>query len=339
MARFGRAWGLAIGAGFAVASGVLGHAAIMTGSFGLFCLAGVLYGVFAAFAQYLRFAAVDAADLSCCGAGVPLLEPGRARAVGVVMAGGILAALVGPELARQSSDWFAPLLFAGSQLAIAAVALLFALALLFLRLPAEGLPPRVETDRIAGRLWRDPAILTAFGTALVAYLSMNLLMTAAPLAMLGCGFGMADSSVAIQWHVLGMFLPSLVSGYLIARIGAGPVILAGAGLLLACVAAHLAGSSIGHFALGLALLGAGWNLMFVGATVLLADAIRPHEKARVQGIHDLALSAGVAGSALLAGALQETVGWTLLNLMTIPGLVLVIVLMMRRLRPLRGAPA
>lgn len=339
MARLGRARGLAIGAGCAVASGVLGYAAIMTGSFTLFCLAGGLYGAFAAFAQYLRFAAVDAADLSCCGAAVSPSEPGRARAVGMVMAGGILAALLGPELARRSSEWFAPLLFAGSQLAIAAVALMFATALLFLRLPAEGVPPRAAGGRALRQLWRDPAILTAFGTALVAYLCMNLLMTAAPLAMLGCGFGMADSSVAIQWHVLGMFLPSLFTGHLMARLGPRPVILGGAVLLLGCVAAHLAGASIAHFALGMALLGIGWNCLFLGATLLLAAAVAPAEKARVQGVHDLALFGAVAVSSVLAGLLQATVGWIALNLAIVPGLVLVILVMLLRAAPIESVAA
>lgn len=333
MERLGRRFGLVLGAGFGAASGLTGFVAIMQGWFWLYCLSGVLYGMFSAFCQYFRFTAADAADASSrVGGSHAGQDPHklRARAIGWVMAGGALAAVAGPELAKATRDSFAPILFAGSQLAVMGVA--GAAGLILLALDVPHLPKRVRqaSGRSTAELLADPRIRSAFLVALVAYVSMNLLMTATPLAMLGCGFGFDQSATVIQWHVLGMFVPSFMTGNLVARFGPRPIVLVGTTIMLGCIGTALSGQEVIHFAIGLMLLGAGWNLMFLGATAMLTSAHAPGEKARVQGLHDLVLFSCVAASATLSGVLQDTIGWQAMNLAVLPGLVLVALLMTRQ---------
>ena len=160
-------------------------------------------------------------------------------------------------------------------------------------------------------------------------MTMNLLMTATPLAMIACGHDFADSAFVIQWHVLGMFAPSFVTGHLIARLGVGRVMGAGLGLLLACVAIDLAGVSVAHFAAGLLLLGVGWNFLFVAATTLLTTCHTPAEKAKVQGLNDFLIFTTVGVSATLSGVLHDLVGWQAMNLMALPGLAAVALLVLK----------
>lgn len=320
MQRLGRRRGLQLGSLFGVAAGLLGWHAIMTADFALFCAGGFLYGVFAAFCQYLRFAAADVANA----AGADPLDAAarRGRAIGWVMAGGTVAAVLGPWLARATQDLTAPVLFAGCFLAIAVVAGLLGCAAILL----DALKPPVRALHDCGRplraIARQPAAMAAFLTALVAYVSMNLLMTATPLAMLACGFGFADSAFVIQWHVLGMFAPSLLTGHLIARFGAPRLIGAGLAMMAGCVAVNLGGIALANFAVGLLLLGIGWNFMFIGATALLTGCHDEAEKAKVQGLNDFLIFTMVGLSASLSGALHHLIGWTAMNLLVVPGLIL-----------------
>jgi hypothetical protein len=190
--------------------------------------------------------------------------------------------------------------------------------------------------RPATQLLRDPAIMTALMAALVGYVAMNLLMTATPLAMRACGLSFGDTAFVIQWHVVGMFLPSFWTGKIIARFGAPRVIVAGVAIDLACIGVSLTGVEVAAFAGGLFLLGLGWNCMFVGATSLLTASCRPAERAKVQGLHDLILFTTVSASALSAGALHELIGWHAMNLAMLPPLLLV--LAMLTARPPLGAP-
>lgn len=331
MQRVGRRPGLALGMVLGVLAGLLGAFAILQASFVLFCFAGVLYGGFSAFAQYLRFTAADAADA----AGFADRTAARGRAIAWVMGGGVVAAVLGPELADRTRELTAPILFAGSYLAIAGLAGLGLLAILLLDLPhlipsasAAGgeVRPLVE-------IARQPAAITAFLAALVGYVTMNLLMTATPLAMLACGHGFTDTKHVIQWHVLGMFLPSFVTGRLITRFGVDKVILAGVALNLVCVAIAVAGLEVENFMAALFLLGVGWNFMFVGGTTLLTTCHTTAEKAKVQGLNDLLVFTSVAASASLAGFVQSALGWQTMNLLAIPGLVLVAALILPRLWP------
>lgn len=323
MQRVGRRAGFQLGALFAIASGALGTWAVLAGSFWLFCLAGVLYGSFGAFSNYLRFAAADAADQS----GRSDVAALRPRAIAWVMAGGLVAAVLGPELAKATRDLLAPVTFAGCYLATAMLGVALLLAASWLDLPPLRATGRGGEARSTGELVRDPAIVTAFLAAIVGYVTMNLLMTATPLAMLDCGLGFPDTAFVIQWHVVGMFLPSFWTGRIIARFGAPKVIAVGGLLNLVSIGTNLAGLDLTHFVAGLFLLGLGWNFMFIGGTTLLTQSHRPAETAKVQGLNDLLMFTTVSISALTAGMLQQTVGWHVMNVAAIPGVLLILLLL------------
>lgn len=320
MQRFGRRRGFQLGSLFGIAAGLLGWHAIMQGSFALFCASGILYGAFGAFGQFLRFAAADAANAA---SDSPAAAAGRrGKAIGWVMAGGTVAAVLGPELARVTQDLMAPVLFAGCFAAIAVLAG----AILLVGSLLDPLKPQLRDVRDISRpvleIARQPAALAAFLTALVAYVSMNLLMTATPLAMMACGFDFADSAFVIQWHVFGMFAPSLVTGYLVGRFGAGRLVGVGIALMAACIVVDLSGITLARFAAGLFLLGIGWNFMFIGATALLTGCHSEAEKAKVQGLNDFLIFTTVGISASSSGALHHLIGWQALNLLVVPGLLL-----------------
>ena len=327
MQRVGRRAGFRLGGLFAVASGALGTYAVLAGSFWLFCLAGVLYGSFGAFSNYLRFAAADAADQS----GREDIAAMRPKAIAWVMAGGLVAAVLGPELAKATRDLFAPITFAGCYLAVAMLGAALLLAVSWLDLPPLRATARTGEARSTGELVRDPAIVTAFLAAIVGYVTMNLLMTATPLAMLDCGLSFPDTAFVIQWHVVGMFLPSFWTGRIIARFGAPKVIAVGAVLNLVSIGINMAGLDLANFIAGLFLLGLGWNFMFIGGTALLTQCHRPAEAAKVQGLNDLLMFTTVSLSALTAGVLQQSVGWHAMNLAAIPAVLLILLLL--RLKP------
>ncbi len=332
MKWLGRRGGLLIGACFGVLAGLLGAFAIRRGDFPLFVAAGFLYGMFSAFAQYYRFAAADAADAG--GAGGAAAR--RARAISWVMAGGVVAAILGPELAKATREALPPYIFAGSYLAIAGLGMLGVTALLFLRMPRPSLAERSRGGRPLLEILRMPGALTAVFSAVTAYVTMNLLMTATPLAMTSCGHAFSDTARVIQWHVVGMFGPSFVSGHLIARFGARRIILAGILFMLLTVAVATSGVEVENFAIALFLLGLGWNFMFVGGTTLLTSCHRPEEKAKVQGLNDLVLFTSVTLSASSSGALENLLGWQTMNLLALPGLLLVALVTLASMR--RRAP-
>ena len=208
MKRIGRRAGFAVGAGFALVSGLLGCGAILVGSFPLFCLASFGYGVFMGFGMYYRFAAADVA--------APDFRP---RAISYVLAGGVVAAITGPELAKATDDLFGPALFAGCFAAVAVLGLLTLLTLAFLRIPPPPAEERMGAGRPLAEIMRQPAFATALAAAAIAQGAMVLVMTATPLAMAFCGHGFDQTAFVIQWHVLGMFAPSFFTGHLISRFG------------------------------------------------------------------------------------------------------------------------
>lgn len=330
MARIGRRAGLLLGGLFGIAAGLLATHAVIQADFALFIAASLLYGVYAAFCQYLRFAAVDVADASA----VKDKQAARARAISLVLAGGLVAGFLGPQAAIATQNLIPPFVFAGGYLMIALVAALGTLGLFFLDLPNAAATTDGAPARPLFAIIRQPVALTAFFSALVAYVTMNLLMTSTPLAMLACGFAFDQSAIVIQWHVVGMFAPSFFTGSLIARFGAERMILAGCVLLLACIGINLAGVAFENFLAALILLGLGWNFMFIGGTTLLTKAHRPSEKAKVQGFNDFCLFSAVTLSAAASGALHEWLSWQPMNLAAIP-LVLAVML----LAALRAGPS
>jgi predicted MFS family arabinose efflux permease len=321
MKRTGRRAGFALGAGFALIGGLLGCSAILDGRFWLFCAANAAYGVFVGFGMYYRFAAAEAAS-----------QDFRARAISYVLAGGVVAAVAGPELAKATADLFGPALFAGCYAAIAGLALLTLLVLTLLRLPMPAEEERQGSGRALVEIMRQPAFLVALGAAAIAQGAMVLVMTATPLAMAFCGLGFDQTAFVIQWHVLGMFAPSFVTGHLIGRFGVLGVMAAGAGLILACLGVAISGIEIAQFWTALVLLGVGWNFMFVGGTTLLTTTYRPAEKAKVQAINDLVIFATAALSSLSSGLLHHLIGWQAVNISMVVPILLVLgaILWLRR---------
>ncbi|MCB1970514.1 MAG: MFS transporter [Geminicoccaceae bacterium] len=320
MRAVGRRHGLAFGCLFGFAAGICAASAVMLESFLLFIGASALYGMFSAFCQFYRFTASDAADRS---------DPSgkaRPRAISLVLAGGVVAAVLGPETAKLTKELVAGSLFAGCYFTIAGLALLSAVGLLALDLPRMSEARSERPARSALEIFRQPMAITAVVSAIVSYVTMNLIMTATPLAMQAEGHLFDNTAFVIQWHVLGMFVPSFFTGSLIGRFGEYRMIAAGALLLLVAVAVNLSGVHLIHFTLALGLLGIGWNFMFIGGTTLLTRCYEPSEKAKAQGMNDLLLFSMVAMSASASGALHDTVGWSVMNMLAIPLLLACLVL-------------
>lgn len=322
MARVGRRAGFSLGALFGLAGGAAATAGILRASFALFCLGSALIGAYVGFATYYRFAAAES---------VPPAR--RERAVGWIMSAGVVAAFLGPWLAHQTQALL-PTAFAGSYALLTGMALL-ALGVLQLLRPTETeVAPRVR--RVPAReVARRPGFLAFAAAGAVAGAAMVFVMTATPLAMRGCHHGFDQTTRVIQWHVLAMYAPSFVTGRLIARFGAAQVVLVGLVLCAGASAVNLAGTSVPHFAVGLFLLGLGWNLAYIGATTALTHA-PAEERATVQGLNDLLIFSAVTVASLLSGVVEATAGWAALNVAVLPLLAAVGLAVATRLRASPG---
>lgn len=328
MARVGRKGGFLCGALLGCAGALISAAGLWVGSlWGL--MAGMfLFGAYQSFAQFYRFAASEVAD--------DLFRP---RAIALVLGGGVVAAFVGPELARFGGPLLGPA-YTGSFLILAVMSLLGAVALLFLR-PAAHQPQGHGPS--GGRSWRrivmQPAYLVALLSAATGYGVMVLAMTATPLAMICFNHQLASAASVVQLHVLGMFLPSFFTGTLIARFGVVRIMAAGLILLAGHVVMTLVGTSVPVFAVALILLGIGWNFLYIGGTTLLTQTYAPAEKSRAQATNDMMVFAVGLGCSFSAGWLLQTFGWQALNLLLLPWLaVAAIALIVFALRG-RLAPA
>jgi MFS family permease len=288
------------------AGGALSVLAISLESFALFCLGSLLLGIYQAFANLHRFAAADAAS--------PAFE---SRAISLVLAGGVVAAFLGPLNASRTIDLVPGITHAGPYAVLVVLSLAGGALHLLLRIPDEQ-QARTGPQRPVGVVAAQPAFGVAVLAGTVGYAVMILVMTATPLAMRSAGFDLADAATVMQWHVLGMFAPSFVTGHLIARFGLPRVLLAGAAILTGAVGAAVAGQGKAHFWLALVLLGIGWNFLYVGGSALLARTHRPAERGKIQGLNELVVFSAVAIGSLAAGALLHTVGWTTLNLLLLP---------------------
>jgi MFS family permease len=276
--------------------------AVFQGEFALFCLGNALIGIANGFALFYRFAAIDAADAAF-----------RSKAISLVMAGGVLAALAGPALARWSHGWFAPVAFAGAFLAITLLQALAGLLVQFVRIPRLAVEERRNSGRPLARILLQRPALIALAGGMVGYGAMSLIMTTTPLAIIDCGYGFADAAFVIQWHILAMFAPSFFTGHLIARFGVLRIMLAGTALLAGCVGVNLSGVGIWQFWAGLVLLGAGWNFIFIGASSLLTECYRQEERAKVQGANDFLVFGVVTLATFASGALHHFYGWQAVN--------------------------
>jgi len=293
--------GLAVGAG----SAALCAWAAFSGSFWLLCAATAVAGYYSANGGLYRFAAAE------------LSTPDyREKAVSLVLAGGLLGAVAGPNLASATRTLF-PVPFAGAYIALVGVALLAMVCMAAIRFEAQPVVLNAAGQPAQGRplaeLMRQPVFIVAILGAALGYGVMNLLMAATPLAMQVCGFDFDAAALVLEWHVIGMFAPGFFTGHLIKRFGVLPVMGTGVLLNFACVAVALMGVDLHHFGIALFLLGVGWNFLFTGSTTLALTAYRPEEKDRAQAAINFCVYATLAVSAFSSGVLVTTQGWTLLN--------------------------
>ena len=302
MGRFGRKPLFVLGGIAALGAGALGAYGIVQGSFTMLCGAHALGGFYQTVQNYFRFAATDRAD-----------DAFKPKAVSYVLAGGLVSALIGPELVIRFGDWFAPHAFAGAYAATLATTVLGMLAIPFLDLPRPE-PGAAKAGRPMREIMRDRAVPVAMACAMASYGTMTFVMTASPLAIVACSYGTGDAADVVRWHVIAMFGPSFFTGHLIAWWGHARVIGAGLAMLAGCAAVALAGIELANFYAALVLLGLGWNFGFIGATALLATRHRPEERARVQGLNDLAVMSVVAVASLSSGAITASAGWAAVNL-------------------------
>jgi len=305
MQRFGRRAGFLLGSTIGIAGAGLATYAIVTSNFTLFVLGAALSGMFAGFGNYYRFAAADVATLDY-----------RGTAISYVMAGGVIAAFIGPNLAHWTSAWLAAP-FAGSYLALAAILILSFTTQLFLDIP-RPLRERHGSGRTLGAIARQPVFMVAAIGGMLGYGIMALVMTATPLAMHEHHYAFGDMAFVIEWHVLGMFAPSFFTGHLIRCFGVLQVMLVGGLLSAVCVGINLTGTSLSHFWLALFLLGMGWNFLFIGATTLLTETYAPEEKAKTQALNDFLVFSTVTVAVLSAGSLQHHLGWQAVNYGVMP---------------------
>ncbi|WP_427929161.1 MFS transporter [Agrobacterium cavarae] len=314
----GRKAGFILGALLCSTGGALAAVALFRSDFWLFALGLMLIGLAGGFTQKIRFAAADASP--------SYYKP---KAISFILAGGVVSAIVGPQLAIVGKDVLAPVTFAGTFIALVPLGLLAAGILWFLELPelrqsVSSVPARPLLEIIATRRF-----ITGMICGIGSYALMTFMMTGAPLAMVvGCGFPSELATLGIQWHVLAMFGPSFFTGMLITRFGAEKVVASGLVILMACaVVAHL-GVELWNFWLALILLGAGWNFGFIGATSIVSSSYRPHEADKVQGFHDIVLFGTVALSSFSSGQVFTAWGWSVMNLVIWPvaGLCLLLVL-------------
>lgn len=303
----GRRYGFTVGALFGVAGQIVCVYAVVIGSFGLFCAGAMLNGVYNGVGLFYRFAAADGASGAW-----------KSKAISYVLAGGVIAGVVGPELAKATHDLMAPIAFAGSFAALIVVAIVAVVVIQFIDIPVPSGDERHGATRPIGELLAQPKAMVALIAGIVAYATMSLVMNATPLAMIACGLVFEDAARTIQGHVLAMFAPSFFTGALINRFGLYRIMMAGAVLFAASAGVVLAGLTFWHFYLGLILLGLGWNFLYIGATTLLTETYRPSEKAKMQAANDFLVFGSVAATAAGAGAMQHAFGWAAINWAALP---------------------
>ncbi|PIT05107.1 MFS transporter [Bradyrhizobium nitroreducens] len=308
--RFGRRVAFVIGTGLGALTGLLGSFAILHGSFALFCIATFLGGLYGSVAQSYRFAAADGASAAY-----------RPKAVSWVMAGGVFAGVLGPQLVQWTMDVWQPYLFAFSFLVQAAVALIAMGIVAGVDIPKPA-PADLHGGRPLFTIVTQPRFVAAALCGVISYPMMNLVMTSAPLAMKMCGLSVSDSNFGIQWHIVAMYGPSFFTGTLIARFGAPKVVAAGLLLEAGAAGIGLSGLTAMHFWATLIVLGVGWNFSFVGASALVLETHRPQERNKVQAFNDFLVFGMMAIGSFSSGQLLANYGWSAVNLVVFPPVML-----------------
>jgi MFS family permease len=328
---YGRRLAFIIGSGCGLLCGVLGATAILNGSFALFCCATFFGGLYGAVAQSYRFAAADGASAAY-----------RPKAVSWVMAGGVFAGVLGPQLVQWTMDVWPPYLFAFSYTAQAVVALIAMAVLATVDAPKPA-PADMHGGRPLLQIARQPRFIAAAICGVVSYSMMNLVMTSAPLAMKMCGLSLTDSNFGLQWHIVAMYGPSFFTGSLIARFGAPKIVAVGLVLEALAATVGIAGNTTAHFWTGLVVLGIGWNFGFIGASALVLDTHRPQERNKVQALNDFLVFGLMAVGSFSSGQLLANFGWPTVNAVVFPPVLLGLAVLafagFSKRRALRQAPS
>ncbi len=307
---YGRRVAFIIGTGCGVLTGLLAAYAILRGSFVLFCCATFLGGLYGAVSQSYRFAAADGASA--------LYRP---KAVSWVMAGGVFAGVLGPQLVQWTMDVWPPYLFAASFVAQAVVAVVAMIVLSGVDAPKPA-PSDLHGGRPLFVIARQPRFIAAALCGVISYPMMNLVMTSAPLAMKMCGLSVSDSNFGIQWHIVAMYGPSFFTGSLIARFGAPKIVALGLVLEAGAAGIGLSGITALHFWTTLIVLGVGWNFSFVGASALVLETHRPQERNKVQAFNDFLVFGTMALGSFASGQLLANYGWSAVNIVVFPPVLL-----------------
>jgi MFS family permease len=305
--RLGRRSALQIGTVCGVITGLICCTAVLQGSFLLFNIGAVFSGFYATAHQSYRFAAADTAS-----------EAFRPKAVSLVLLGGVAGSVVGPQLVIATKDFWPPYLFAASYIGQSVLALIAGGVLALVNIPKP--PPRsvVGDGRPIFEIAKEPRFIVAVACGVAAYSMMNMVMTSAPLAMVMCNHSITEATLGIQWHILGMFAPSLVTGTLIARFGIARMAGIGLALIVVAAAIGIAGVSVWHFWIALALIGVGWNFAFVGASTMVMQCHRPNERNKVQAFNDFLVFGSMAISSFSSGTLLVNFGWSAVNEVVFP---------------------
>ena len=311
MARVGRRAGFMVGALINIGGCALAAFALWRGSFALYCVATALIGVYNAIGLQYRFAAAEVAA-----------PADKAKAISLVLAGGVVGGFIGPESVRRAVELFATP-FLGGFVALAAYAIVALAVQSQVHVPPPTLEERSGGGRPLSAIVRQPVFIVAALAGGLGYGLMNLLMTATPIAMNFCSHPFGAVTMVIQWHVIGMFAPGFFTGSLIRRFGVLKVILGGLMLIAACVVVALNGNTIADFLVALVLLGVGWNFMYTGGTTLLTESYTPAEKARTQGANDFIVFATMGVSSVASGAMVSTAGWETMNRAVLPFLAVI----------------
>lgn len=309
--RYGRRFALQVGTVSGVLAGLICCVAVLIGSFPLFLAGAFCAGFYAANHQSYRFAATDTAS-----------DAFKPKAISWVLAGGVVAGFLGPQLVVVTKDLWPPYLFAATYLGQAAVAAVAGCVLMFLKIPKPVEHKLTGSGRPLREIARMPRFIVAVVAGVASYSMMNLVMTSAPLAMVDCGHSVTDAALGLQWHLLGMFAPSFFTGALIVRFGVWRVMLGGLAILLMAAAIGMAGITVMHFWIGLALLGVGWNFAFIGATTLVTACHRPEERNKVQSFNDFLIFGSMAIGSFSSGQILATLGWFAVNEVVFPPVLL-----------------
>ena len=313
--RFGRRATFQLGTGLGALCGIIAAYAIWHQQFALYGLALFFGGGYAAVIQSYRFAATDG-----------LAPEKRARAISTVLTGGIIAAVLGPQLVTLTMNLVPLHLFVATYVGQAVVALLAMSVVSLVDLPRPAAAETAEARPLL-TIITQPAFMLAALCGLVSYVLMNLVMTSAPLAMKICGFAPGSSNNVIQWHIMAMYLPSFLTGALISRFGARAIVATGLAMIAAAALADLSGIAITQFTLGLILLGAGWNFGFIGASAMVVETHTPAERNKVQSFNDFLIFGTMALGSFSSGQILALYGWAMVNKTVLPPVSIALLLL------------